>query len=57
MLVARKQIVLFIFLFPRRSLVSAAVEWLGKKDVVHKVVIRGVVRRITDQKSNRSFFP
>lgn len=57
MLVARKQIVLFIFLFPRRSLVSAAVEWLGKKDLVHKVVIRGVVRRITDQKSNRSFFP
>lgn len=57
MLVARTQIVLFMFLFPLRSLVLAAVEWLGKKDFVHKVVVRGAVRRITGQKSNRSFFP
>lgn len=38
MLVARTQIVLFMFLFPLRSLVLAAVEWLGKKDFVHKVL-------------------
>lgn len=56
-LVARTQVVLFLFLFPRRSPVSAAVKWLGTKNIAHEVVVGGAFRRITGQKSNRSFFP
>ncbi len=55
-LVARTQAILFMFLFSRMSPVSAAVKWLGTKDIAHKVVVSGAFRRITGQKSNRSFF-
>lgn len=46
-LVARTQAILFMFLFSRRSPVSAAVKWLGTKDIAHKVVVSGAFRRIT----------
>lgn len=46
-LVARTQVVLFCLCFYFRAVVvSAAVKWLGTKDIAHTVVVSGAFRRI-----------